>query len=83
MQNIRHYLVKVVIDGKEDELKSFGESEMEILDNMVEIPAVDEVLEIEDLETGKKWIGGGSLEKLREIKSEINKFFSTSKKEVH
>ena len=83
MQNIRHYLVKVVIDGKEDELKSFGESEMEILDNMVEIPAVDEVLEIKDLETGKKWIGGGSLEKLREIKSEINKFFSTSKKEVH
>jgi len=83
MQNIRHYLVKVVIDGKEDELKSFGESEMEILDNMVEIPTVDEVLEIEDLETGKKWIGGGSLEKLREIKSEINKFFSTSKKEVH
>jgi len=83
MQNIRHYLVKVVIDGKEDELKSFGESEMEILDNMVEIPAVDEVLEIEDLETGKKWMGGGSLEKLREIKSEINKFFSTSKKEVH
>ena len=83
MQNIRHYLVKVVIDGKEDELKSFGESEMEILDNMVEIPTVDEVLEIEDLETGKKWMGGGSLEKLREIKSEINKFFSTSKKEVH
>jgi len=83
MQNIRHYLVKVVIDGEEDELKSFGESEMEILDNMVEIPAVDEVLEIEDLETGKKWIGGGSLGKLREIKSEINKFFSTSKKEVH
>jgi len=83
MQNIRHYLVKVVIDGEEDELKSFGESEMEILDNMVEIPAVDEVLEIKDLETGKKWIGGGSLEKLREIKSEINKFFSTSKKEVH
>ena len=50
MHNTRSYLVKVLIDDEEEELKNFGESEMEVLDNMVDIPAVQEVLEITDLE---------------------------------
>ena len=40
---------------------------------MVDIPIVQEVLEIEEKDTGKKWSGGGSLKPLREIKSKIKK----------
>ena len=46
MLNIKTYLVKVIIDGQEEELKNFGESELEVLDNMVDMIAVEEVLEI-------------------------------------
>jgi hypothetical protein len=83
MHNTRSYLVKVLIDDEEEELKNFGESEMEVLDNMVDIPSVQEVLEITDLETGRTWRGGGSLEKLRAIKAEINAMFTSNDTEVH
>ena len=83
MHNTRSYLVKVLIDDEEEELKNFGESEMEVLDNMVDIPTVQEVLEITDLETGRTWQGGGSLEKLRAIKAEINAMFTSNDTEVH
>tara|TARA_E500000318_G_scaffold96247_1_gene96487 strand:+ start:769 stop:1023 length:255 start_codon:yes stop_codon:yes gene_type:complete len=84
MHNTKTYLVKVLIDGEEEELKNFGESEMEVLDNMVDIPSVEEVLEITDLSTGRKWEGGGSLATLRAIKAAVNEELTKdSNKEVH
>ena len=84
MHNTKTYLVKVLIDGEEEELKNFGESEMEVLDNMVDIPAVQEVLQITDLSTGRTWEGGGSLATLRAIKAAVNEHLTNnSNKEVH
>ena len=84
MHNTKTYLVKVLIDGEEEELKNFGESEMEVLDNMVDIPAVQEVLQITDLSTGRTWEGGGSLATLRAIKAAVNEHLTKdSNKEVH
>ena len=39
---------------------------------MVDIPIVEEIVEILELETGKEWTGNGSLENLRKIKLQIN-----------
>lgn len=84
MHNTKTYLVKVLIDGEEEELKNFGESEMEVLDNMVDIPSVEEVLLITDLSTGRTWEGGGSLATLRAIKAAVNEELTKdSNKEVH
>ena len=84
MHNTKTYLVKVLIDGKEEELKNFGESAMEVLDNMVDIPSVQEVLQITDLSTGRTWEGGGSLATLRAIKAAVNEHLTKdSNKEVH
>ena len=69
---IKNYLVKVIINGKPEELKNFGTSEIEVVDNMVDIPIVEEIVEILELETGKEWTGNGSLENLRKIKLQIN-----------
>ena len=70
---INTYIIKVKIDGNEEELKNFGESELEVLDNMVDISIVDEVTEIRELNTGRVWQGSGSLKGLRIIKSKLNK----------
>tara|TARA_B100001939_G_C16771116_1_gene542683 strand:+ start:225 stop:485 length:261 start_codon:yes stop_codon:yes gene_type:complete len=70
---INTYIIKVKIDGNEEELKNFGESELEVLDNMVDISIVDEVTEIRELNTGRVWQGSGSLKGLRMIKSKLNK----------
>ena len=70
---INTYIIKVKIDGNEEELKNFGESELEVLDNMVDISIVDEVTEIRELNTGRVWQGSGSLKGLRKIKSKLNK----------
>jgi len=84
MHNTKTYLVKVLINGEEEELKNFGESEMEVLDNMVDIASVEEVLEIKDIATGRTWLGGGSLATLRAIKAEVNKYLTNDNdKEVH
>ena len=69
---IKNYLVKVIINGKSEQLKNFGTSEIEVVDNMVDIPIVEEIVEILELETGKEWTGNGSLENLRKIKFQIN-----------
>ena len=69
----KNYLLKVIIDGEVQEFKNFGKDVIEVLDNMVDIPIVQEVLEIEEKDTGKKWSGGGSLKPLRDIKSKIKK----------
>lgn len=68
---IKNYLLKVLIDGEVEILKNFGSSEIEVLDNMVSLPVVDEVIEILEVDTGKKWNGGGSLLPLRKIKNKI------------
>ena len=70
---INTYIIKVKIDGNEEELKNFGESELEVLDNMVDISIVDEVTEIRELNTGRVWQGSGSLKGLRMIKSQLDK----------
>ena len=70
---INTYIIKVKIDGNEEELKNFGESALEVLDNMVDISIVDEVTEIRELNTGRVWQGSGSLKGLRIIKSKLNK----------
>lgn len=81
MQNIKTYLVKVIIDGQEEELKNFGESELEVLDNMVDMIAVEEVLEIVEEETGRKFEGSGSLENLRKLKKHILDYINSNDKE--
>ena len=72
--NIKTYLVKVIIDGQEEELKNFGESELEVLDNMVDMIAVEEVLEIVEEETGRRFEGSGSLENLRKLKKHVTEY---------
>ena len=81
MLNIKTYLVKVIIDGREEELKNFGESELEVLDNMVDMIAVEEVLEIVEEETGRKFEGSGSLENLRKLKKHILDYINSNDKE--
>ena len=81
MPKIKSYLVKVILDGQEEELKNFGESELEVLDNMVDMVAVEEVLEIVEEETGKKFEGSGSLENLRKLKKHILDYINSNDKE--
>ena len=68
MLNIKTYLVKVIIDGQEEELKNFGEDELE-------------VLEIVEEETGRKFEGSGSLENLRKLKKHILDYINSNDKE--
>ena len=68
----KNYLLKVIIDGEVQEFKNFGKDVIEVLDNMVDIPIVQEVLEIEEKDTGKNG-QEGSLKPLKEIKSKIKK----------
>ena len=68
MPKIKSYLVKVIIDGQEEELKNFGESELE-------------VLEIVEEETGRKFEGSGSLENLRKLKKHILDYINSNDKE--
>tara|TARA_R100000149_G_C5849815_1_gene118943 strand:+ start:618 stop:872 length:255 start_codon:yes stop_codon:yes gene_type:complete len=81
MPKIKSYLVKVILDGQEEELKNFGESELEVLDNMVDMIAVEEVLEIVEEETGRKFEGSGSLENLRKLKKHILDYINSNDKE--
>ena len=81
MPKIKSYLVKVILDGQEEELKNFGEDELEILDNMVDMIAVEEVLEIVEEETGRKFEGSGSLENLRKLKKHILDYINSNDKE--
>lgn len=81
MPKIKSYLVKVIIDGQEEELKNFGEDELEVLDNMVDMIAVEEVLEIVEEETGRKFEGSGSLENLRKLKKHILDYINSNDKE--
>ena len=74
MPKIKSYLVKVILDGQEEELKNFGESELEVLDNMVDMIAVEEVLEIVEEETGRRFEGSGSLENLRKLKKHVTEY---------
>tara|TARA_R100001015_G_C4630010_1_gene191324 strand:+ start:2055 stop:2321 length:267 start_codon:yes stop_codon:yes gene_type:complete len=74
MQKIKTYLVKVIIDGQEEELKNFGQSELEVLDNMVDMLAVEEVVEIVEEKTGRKFEGSGSLEDLRKLKKYVSQY---------
>lgn len=67
----KNFIAKVIVNGEFQEIKIFGKNQEDVLDDMVDTKNIDQVLEITEECSGKRWIGGGSLKPLRDIKKRI------------
>ena len=69
---MREYIVTAQIDdGTEDDIKSWGKSISDVIDNMVLLPVVKDMIQVIRKEDNEKWYLKGTLEPLIKIKQSL------------
>lgn len=70
---MQEYIIDVTIDGKEEQLKTYSESELEALDSMIGFSCVEGITLITRTEDKETWeFNNEDLPKLRELRSFID-----------
>ena len=68
---MNEYLCRVILDDKEDEIKTYAFSKFEALDNLISMLNVKEIISVTDLNTKETFIFTGDLNVLRKSRSSI------------
>ena len=65
------FTCKVIIDGKEDIIKTFAYSVIEAIDNLVQMTVVEDVFSLTRNNPKKTWDFKGNFKLLRELRNDI------------
>ena len=68
---MNEYLCRVILDDKEDEIKTYAFSKFEAFDNLISMLNVKEIISVTDLNTKETFIFTGDLNVLRKSRSLI------------
>ena len=68
---MNEYLCRVILDDKEDEIKTYAFSKFEAFDNLICMLNVKEIISVTDLNTKETFIFTGDLNVLRKSRSSI------------
>jgi len=67
------YIVDVIIDNKQEQLKTYSASQIEALDSMISFSAVDKIIKITRSHDNKSWdFDNDDLERLRELRGLVD-----------
>jgi hypothetical protein len=67
------YIVDVVMDNKQEQLKTYSASQIEALDSMISFDGVDKIIKITRVQDNKSWdFDNDDLEKLRELRGLVS-----------
>jgi hypothetical protein len=67
------YIVDVVMDNKQEQLKTYSASQIEALDSMISFDGVDKIIKITRVQDNKSWdFDNDDLEKLRELRGLVD-----------
>jgi len=63
------YIINVIMDNKQEQLKTYSASEIEALDSMISFKGVDKIISITRSKDNESWdFNNNDLEKLRELR---------------